>query len=501
MAKIHDYSAPESSAQAGSVSSGLELENTGGVDKAIAGLGRSIQEVGAHLYRRQAQTEVSDLNAKFSEARADWAQKIDDGVRNGEIDAVKTTEEFQDYINNLNQNISTPEGRNFFTSQAARLGSFVTRGAAKGQAAVAGAKAEGAWRSSLDNNSSVLLSDPSSFKDTLDSTIEAVDAQVATGALEAKHGEKLKHETGVELAKSAVRGWAQLDPDLATKKLDSGEFDQYFSGDVKAQMQGYIHQQIAAKEIEERRAEAAQKRAQEAAGEAWQQKALPELAKGSLETQKILDSPMSAEKKIHWLKLADQATKEATQSDPRVKNELTRRILLPDDDPQKIRDISDLAPYAGRGVSVQDVEQLSGFINKLPEGKALQDNRKKMLDYATARLAKKNAFGMSDPKGEYNLSQFMVDLQQQEAAFRKEGKNVADLYNPHSKDYYGLQADKFIRDQMTVMKDNLQYMRKASIKDNVDFNKKEEVSMPKKPGEIPDDWLKRKRESKRGVGG
>lgn len=444
MPKINDYSAPELNAVPGKIDSNSDLKYGNDLNQAVSNFGQSIQDVSGTIYKRQAQTEVSDIAAKFSQARAEWSQTIDDGVRDGSIDSQKVKDGFQDYVNNMQGEINTREGRDFFNRQAARLGQSVFKGAARGQAVVAGAKAEANARSTLDNNSSAVQSDPSSFEDVYSSSIEGIDAQVQTGAFPAALAEKFKHETGVELAKNAMRGWAQIDPPLAEKKLKDGEFNQYFNGDVKAQMQGYINAQKSAKEVEERRQVAAQEKAQKAAGEAWEQKALPDLAKGALHTQAILNSPMDAEHKIRWLKLADEATKENTQGDPRVFNDLVRRTQLPDDDPQKISDISQLAPFAGRGVSIQQVEQIGGFMGKLPEGQYIHDNRKRLLDFATAKLIKKDSFmGLSDPDGEYNMSQFQIALQQAETQMRKENKPVGTLYNTDSPDYFGKQISKY----------------------------------------------------------
>ncbi len=494
MPKINDYATPQASAKMNAFESSSGLRQGGETGRAMQRAGAVIEDVGDMVYRRQAQEETSDLNAKFAEARAEWANTIDEETRNGTIDAGKTSEKIQDYVNNMNQDISTAEGRRMFDREAARLNGFVLKGASKAQAQVAGAKAEANWRSALANNSSVLNTDPSDFEATYQSTMDSIDDQVESGGIPATIAEKFKLETGRELAKSAVRGWANLNPDIAEKKLNKGEFDKYFDGDTKAQMQGYINSQKSAAEIEGRRQEKAFEDAKKKRSEAWQSKNLGALVNGQLPTKDIIDSKdLKYDDKVAMLKLQDWASKERVQLDPAVENELFRRINLGDQDPQQIQDISQLVPFVGRGLTPASVEKLSGWIDNSPAGRVKKDNRKNVIDYATARLVKKDSFGMSDPKGEMLLNQFIADLQAAEAEYIKEGKSTSALYNPHSKDYFGLESDKYKRSQKDIMKDTVQDMRKASIKNQVDFNPKTQSSLPRQEGETIDAWLKRRR--------
>ncbi len=444
MPRINDYNAPEISDQGGSLENTSSLTAPGEIGRSISNFGQTISGLGDIAYQRASQEEVSDLNAKFAEARSDWSQKIDEQIRNGTVDPTKTKEDFQNYINKMDDGIQTREGRNFFERQGARLGGQVVKSAAHGKAVVAGEKAVQDYTTALNLNSNQLSQHPEDFEDVLGSSTEAVDAQIQSGVIDQKKGLKLKEETGRELAKSAIRGWAKLDPDKADEVLNKGVYDKYLDGEDKQSMTGFVNQQRVAKDIEQRRAQTAQEKAMKLKSEAWQQSALPDLAKGSLETQKILDSPMDANEKIRWLKLQEEAAKDSAKTDPRVKNDITRRILLPDDDPQKITGIADMAPFVGKGLSVTDTEQLNGFIQKLPEDQNMKDNRKRLMDLASAKLVKKDPMlGISDPDGEYNMSQFQVALQNAEADMRKDKKPLKDLYDPNSKDYFGNKIGKY----------------------------------------------------------
>lgn len=449
MPKINDYSQNQIAAPRGRVENTTGLENAGAMGKAMAGLGGVIEDIADVSYRRQAQSELSDLNAGFAEARAEWASRIDQEFADGTLDAEKINQDFQDYMFKMNEGVQTREGRNFFERQQARLGGFVLRNATKSQAVLAGAKAAASWRESINNDGNALMSDPSSFDNIYASQIEALDAQVEIGTIAAKDAEKLKLQTGAELSKAAIRGWADFGdegPDIAEGELSSGTYDQYLTADQKTQMQGYIRQQRNANEIEKGRERAAEKRAQELASEAWQQENIEKLSKASLSTKSILKSPMSADDKIRWMRLADESVKSKTQNDPRVYNELSRRILLPEGDPKKINSIADLSPYVNRGISIQDAVQLSGYVDKTPDGQSLKSNRKALMDFADAKLVKKDPMtGVSDPDGERSMATFQVALQAAENQLRKEGKPISSLYDPSSKDYFGNQVGKYLK--------------------------------------------------------
>lgn len=492
MPKIQDYSTPQYNAPTNAIESASGLAQPGSVGRAMQGFGDVVSDTANVIYKRKAQEETTDLNAKFAEARNEWATIVDEETRNGTIDSDKVSEKLREYVDGLNQDISTFEGRSMYEKESARLVSSVTISAARGQAAVAGAKAENSWRTALANNSSALMGDPSQFEDIYQSTLENIDLQVQSGVIPAAMAEKFKRQTGQELAKGAVRGWADLNPDLAQKKLDS--YDQFWDSDVKAQMQGYIDEKRRAVEVDAQRSERLQKEAQKKRAELWEQQALGKLVSNEISADDVVKSPaLSADQKKEWLRLVKQRQEETLQDNPAVKNELFRRIYLPDDDPKAIRDKYQLSQYVGRGLSVQGFTALSTQLNNSPEGKAIRDNRRQLMDYASARLVKKNSLGMADPRGEELLSAFMADLQQAEDEFRKEGKNPADLYNPRSRDYFGNSLDKYRRTQKDIMQETIQEMRRVNNSKEIDFTRPKTVANPRRQGESIDDYLKRSR--------
>lgn len=487
MPKIRPYDSPQFEAQSQNLRSNADLMDQS-MGKTVERAGQMAMNAQEANYKRQAQSEVSDLNAKFSEARAEWTQKIDDGIRNGEIDTDKVGQDYQDYVNKMSEGIETREGQDFFTRQSANLGGYVLKNASRGQAAVAGAKAEASWQSAINNNANVLQHDPTGFSDVYQSNLDAIDSQVATGSIPAIHAEKMKIATGKELSKAAMFGWAKLSPEIAQKKLDAGEYDKYLDPDTKQQVQGYINGQSAAKDIEERRALAAQEKAAKLRSEAWQTKMLPDLVKTALPTQTILDSPMSADDKIKWMKLADEAVKNTAFDDPRVMNDLTRKINT-----GQITSVAQLAPHVGNGISVPQLEQLTKFFETSQISGAVNQymnqqsqDRQKLMDFAQSKIVQSGQMGGADYYGEVGLATFMAQLKSQEEQFQKDGKPVSSLYDPTSKDWFGHQATKFMPGPQEVLK------KKAGFtKDNTPLNVDQLNTKIRQPGETPDAFLKR----------
>ncbi len=467
MPRINDYyGTPELNAQEQPLDSSVSLTQPGEQGRALSNFANTVSNIGDAVYHREAQEEVSDLNAKFSEARAQWTDKINQQTREGNVDPQKLRDEYQQYTNKMSEGIKTSAGRDYFDRQAGRLGGLILKNSSHAKAMVAGQKAITDYTQSLNISTANLDQNPENFKDELGFQMDGIESQVATGVIDSKTGEKLKVAASKELAKGAIRGWAKLDPEKATEVLNRGEYDKYISGEDRSAMLGYINQQSLAKEMEFKKAERNKDNADKLRSEAWQQKALPALAKGGLQTQAILDSPMAPNEKIRWLKLQDEFIKDSAKSDPRVKNEIARQLLLPDDDPnKKVHGVADMADYVGKGLNLADVEQLQTFIDKTPEGKAQKESRHRLLDAAKHIIVKQDlstGLDITDETTEYNLSSFTESLLKKEAEFRQEKKNPMDLYNPSSKDYFLNNAQAFKKSPTQVMADKAKAMQRQT---------------------------------------
>lgn len=247
MPKIRSYDSPQFEFQGQSVRSNADLSGSG-AGKAMEQFGEQFSNMEESQYKRQAQNEVSDLNAKFSEARAEWATKIDEQTRDGSIDSQKLTEEYQNYTNKMSEGLQTNEGRRFFDQQSAGLGGYVLKNSARAQAVVAGDKAVSDISSSLNTSSTLLQRRPGDFQDVYQQTLHGIDAQMETGVIRQKEGEKLKILAGKELAKNAAYGLIRKSPGDAIRAMDRGDYDKYIDADNMRQLRSSAEAEIKSRQ-------------------------------------------------------------------------------------------------------------------------------------------------------------------------------------------------------------------------------------------------------------
>lgn len=501
MPRIEDYSA-QTEAQGPVGGLDPRVEAAGYMGRQVEKLGGVIGQTGQEIFKRQEQAEISDTYATFADARSKWTSDLQDQVQKGTLNVDEFKQKYQDFVDSQADKVTTASGKNFFNRQAARLGGSLLTMAAHGQVAIAGAKAVADYQSGQNSLQDALMKDPSQFQDAIDSTHENIDGLTAAGSVPADKAPMFIGRASTDLAKAAVRGWAQIDPVTAKKKLDDGEFDKYFDGDAKKQMYGEVQMAEHGKAIEDARIQKAQDDAQATKADQTMQDWLPKILSNSLSTKDVTNNhDLDFGQKARILNMIEQNQNKEIKTDPRVVVSLARRALLPDGDPQKITDMSQLSPYVGKGLNLSDVTKINNFIAKTPEGIAINADRKKLLDYAGAALIKKDAMGIQDPQGQKNVAQFMTDLQNQEAQMRTQGLPLKSLYDPSSKDYFGNKIDGYKRSSQEIMQDQAQQYKDAANK-QINPTTGQQLAKPPpdkiQPGESPADFLARIRSKRPG---
>lgn len=456
MPQIQEYT-PQVEAQGPVGGTSPNLELAGSVGRSISNLGGAIEQGGDAIHRRQAQEETADIYATFADQRAAWTDKIQQQTQNGTLDIEKFKDEFDQQTEPLADNLSTSEGRNYFERQQARLKGHLLQMAVAGKAQIASNEAKGKWKQAMDSSSSALMSDPSSFQDTYEQGLEAVDQLIETGGLPEKMRSQAVNQMGAEYSKSAIRGWAELDPDHAKKMLDGGAFDQFLSGDQKHQMYAEVSHYANAKDVEDRRTVKAVEDAKKKNQEAWGASALPQLANNTLSSKDVLKAVQTGtidwEHGERWLNMIDQGTKKDQRTDPRLKNQLIQRIVDPNN-ANPIQDMNGLMPYVGKGISISDFNQMNSLFNKTPEGQAAQQGERALFQAARSTIRFKNPMtNQYDVMGEQKLAQFMNDyVEAKKTISNSKSGTVGDLVNPNSPLYFGKNLDQYqtpLQEQMT----------------------------------------------------
>jgi hypothetical protein len=499
MPKINEYGAPETESQVPLEVSSQRIELAGQQGQALRRIGGEIQDLGEISYRQAAQEEVSKAQVQWSQARVDAKNKLDQQIREGDVNVDQLKTDFQNYVDKNSDQYTTAHGRQAFNEQAAHTQAMLIGDAVNAQAILKANQAADNRRMTLANDSSSVYSHPENFVNLYNAHMAGIDQDVSTGALPAKLSGKAKFEAGQELATNAVRGWAKDDPEKAQKLLDSGYFDKFFDGDKKSSLQGYINGQRGAKETEAVRQIRLQEKAEKARTEKWKRDHFDGIVEGTTSVDEIKEgvrsgqlTPEAGKEQLATLK---QALKGEGSTDWGLYNTLARRIGEEQYvDPQEIR------KHFGQGLTKANVKDLIEMNDNSDEGKILKEGRKSIYDLIDTAARFKDPITLQgySTVGERKRGQAKTDLINAERAIRKAGGNVNDLYDSKSPLYFG--SDENLKKYQTPLAErfsqSVQQMKMDATTNPDGTPKSEQV---KKPGVSFGDFVKgnlQKKESK-----
>lgn len=473
--------------------------------KALTQLGQSGMKVADALYKRETQKELSDLNAKLSQAQADNAIEFENLVRSTEPGDKKVFEQFQkdaqDRLNKAGAEISTNGARDYFSRTSARIMSQLQTSSAATQADLDGEKAVLDYTSARDSLTAGVTIDPSTLENSRQLHADGLQNLVDSGLLPAREAAKLKASGEKDLVKSALRGWIKLDPNFAREKIKSGQYDSQLGGDLKLQLLGEVKQQERANVIEQERLLRQQERILQQEQEQTQNDFLAQLEKGELTSNEILESNLEAfgsGSKEQFLRMIDVANKaeKPMQNNSGTYMTLFDRIHLPYGDPQKITDESELNQYLGRGLNMTGLKQLRAEVSgsKTEKGRSEAEMRKQLMNVAKSALTKSNPMlNIADPEGDERLLMFKQFEAEQIALKRKNKEPIAPLYDPNSKEYIGKYLENYRRTPQEILKAQMERLRaKPSTSLTDSLNGQDEKAPPqRREGESISDYLNR----------
>lgn len=438
-------------------------DDFGGGGKGLMAVGQAVSGVGELMQKRQEQTEVSDLTVKMSQAHAEWTANVQEKMRTAKPGDATLVEGFQNdydaYMEKVSEGISTPAGRNYFNESSTRLRTHFIESVVTGQAQLAGVKAKEDYTNSINNWSSSLTNDPSSFALTNEMHDKYLDTAVQSGGMSSEVAMQLRTRGRTELAKSSVQGWIKLNPELAKQELKDGKWNEFIDGDLKNQLFGEADTQLRANRLEDDRLKQAQKEELQLQQTETQNAFLNKMSKGKLTTKEILASnlePTGSGSKKQFLDMIEENNKSRVlKTDSGTMIALMERIHLPDTDPRKIRDENELLQYFGKGLNMESLGQLRGEISgtKTESGRIESDLKNGIMQIAKGQLTKTNAMtGFADPTGDENLQRFTSFFLQTYAEQRKAGKTSMELLNPDSPDYLGKYVSNFKKTPQEMMR-------------------------------------------------
>ncbi len=182
-----------------------------------------------------------------------------------------------------------------------------------------------------------------------------------------------------------------------------------------------------------------------------------------------------------------QANGEYTKSDPRLVNDLTRRIYLPDGDPQRIVNPGQLFDYMGKGLNYADQQRLAKEIQtaNTPEGNPFMKQADGVKEYARKMLTTSmSSMAVQHPEmAEEAAYRFGADLDAKVKAMRAAHQDPQQLFTPGNPNYM-LEPSRvlsFMPSEADVIAAGARATAAAPP-----------APVPKRlPGETPADYLKR----------
>lgn len=322
----------------------------------------------------------------------------------------------------------------------------------------------------------------------LQSTNELIDAGVGTGLFTGIEAKNLKRAGAEKYAKGRAE---LLDPQSRLDALTSGmtrdasgsatfsktnDWRDMLRPDERMQLIGQtqtqIHTLAAAQGVEERRAAAAQAKAERDAAEASYNNFATQIIADptQVDPKAIANDPsLKGEQKIAVFNALHTELTRAAGGDGDPKDTKTygkgffdvlKSIHAPDGDPNKITDPSQLWKRAGPGgdLTVAGVEKASAEIagKRTAEGEAESAMKMQFLKNAHKELSYQDDTGFfKDPHGENNYLRFMAQAIPAYEAGRKAGKTPTQMLNPDSPDYIGKIIPTFKRSQAQEIADGV----------------------------------------------
>lgn len=459
MPKISDYSVPEVGAPGPMGAIAPNLEEASQVGNAIQRLGSSTIELGQAVDRHQSQQESSLAYASFAKKRADVYNDINDQLTKGTLtddSAQQIQSDYQDFVNQQNQNYTTTQGKDYYTRQAARLGSSISQKLAGGLAHLAGQQTVESLDAAAGHDRESIYAEPSDFPTILRSAQDNIDQQVASGALPLKAGRQAKTNLNADYANTAIRALALQSPDIAKASLDSGFFAQYLDDKQVGHAYGIVAETRRASDAA---AKASQKNQNDLASQdkesAMEEYAQQAYLHGGIDYQKLFkDNRLDFDGRKTLITMDHQAQERTQASDPRTENAIWRRIYSDDNDPNHIGSKEQIVQLAATGAIKGNPKKFFDAIANTPEGKQQNAQMNLIMKSASKSIVYASMAGsqLKDPDGDSNLQKFQADMATKKAEFMKEGRPLGPLYDPYSPDYLGKLADKYKPNYQEVLR-------------------------------------------------
>lgn len=410
--------------------------------RALEGLGGTVQEAGGFLEKRFEQREISKMNAEVAKTSAELTVQLREELAQADPNDDQFAERFMQErvggrISQLKDSARSPAARRFVNEATALMYGQLLTSSDAGQISLASTAAVANFQTSLNELSSGANADPSTMDYSIEQGASAIDAMVAAGSLDRENAIKLKTQSQAAIAKSAVRGWIELNPYRAKDMIQEGRFDSRINGEEKAVLTDQADTAIRAREVEERRIQAEAKQAELDASHQKLNAYIPDIVQNKVSAMDVATDPTlrQEEKRIALSMIESQSSGKEFKTDPGTYISLFRRVHAGVDDPDRITDPTDLDYYFGRGLNAESLQTLRNELTgtRTEAGRIRAEQRTALLNTAQSALTATNQLtGVRDPKGDEQYAKFLFWFNQEYTEQIENGATPMELLDPDS---------------------------------------------------------------------
>lgn len=489
--------------------------------------GNTIETVGnianKYIENREVSQGAKTISQMQEEATKAWNETARTADPNDPTVAPKFMQDLEQRLEKFNGAFLTEGGQRFAMREIASFRDHMTRKIAADQASMAGQALAVNLEKTRNHLASTVRSDPSAIDESIRMYESAVTELVRTSpALKAATAHRVQtelvHGGKAEIVKSGLIGLAAMNPDAATKLIESGKYAEYLSGSDAKAIVANARQQVRAERIDENYRRHNEDLARRKLSDATESEYLKVIHSDDPHEQTrisskaiVNDDRLTNTAKEKLVRIFERETKPEAPArvSQQTATDLFARMRLPEGDAQRVADTGpiDQAYIDGKLTRADHTWLRNEFREaRTADGEPLTRVRNEFLKGIKPLIDKSNPMlGRIDHDGPHNVYRFERAVSEKIAEYRKANKNPHDLFDPSKPDYMGrpeaLQPfQKTLQESMSDAARRVRGRPSTNLtgpdREIISIDKRDAPLNPelmRKPGETPDEYLRRRK--------
>jgi len=438
--------------------------------------GEGLTQFADFLQEKQERNELSEVRKTLSSGRAQHTQYMIDSAQTMEEGGAGFTQDvtaqMKDWGERTRSNFKTEAAQRAFDEGFAAMNGDLTTRAVGVQAKAFAAKQVFDFNEGLNSDRHTVSLDPTQLEGTLKNRLAAI----AVMNIGEDRKAELSTQAENDLTISAVRGNIRQDPEGTIALLESGHFKDTIDPDDVKTLLSEAKTRERANRADLNLAKLQKEEAIAAEQQTVMDGFLTSAYTDGLATAEVLDKGevLNVTQREHFLRLAEARSKgevDFNKTTPEVFLNLKDRIFLPDGDPRKLVDETEIVSEIGRRLSREDGDYLRNQIRGLrtpvdtaeaAEEKQFQGDVDRYLKGIRNTL-EKTTFSKQDPIGAQSFYKHELEVRRHLDKIRAEGGDYRSFLDPTSKDYLGTAAIAAQRSPMDVALDRSRSFRNIPV--------------------------------------